>query len=63
MCVVFEFEVHWIVGSCSEQSFFCLGTVARCFVNVAFPRVYVLSDVDSAAFYECPVCQYCATEN
>ena len=40
---------------------FCLCCVAGCFVDVAFPGVCVLSDVDPAAFYVCPVCWYYVT--
>ena len=35
---------------------FSLCCVTGYFVDVAFPGVCVLSDVDPAAFYVCPVC-------
>ena len=36
---------------------FCLCAVPGCYVDVAFPCVGVLSDVDPAGFYVCPVLQ------
>ena len=39
--VVSDFEMHWMVCSCSEQFVFSLCTVARCFLNVVCPCVCV----------------------
>ena len=52
--------IGWLVYPLSSLVF-CLCVVARCFVNVAFPFVCVLSGVDPAAFYVCKVCRCCAT--
>ena len=62
LVVTFYFGVHWMVSSCSEQlDFFCLCAVVRCFVNVVFPCVCVLSEDVHTAFYVCSVCRYCVT--
>ena len=52
--------IEWLVHVLSSMVF-CLCCVAGCFVDVAFPCVCILSDVEPAAFYVCPVCWCYAT--
>ena len=45
-----------MIGSVLSSLVFYLCAVAGCFVNVSFPCICVVFDVDPAAFYVCPVC-------